>query len=803
VCILENSCIFVLSIFIKNYIQMKQRIFSFLAALVLFAACHSNSDIQLVQSIYNEGIHIIPQPAYLEQHDGVFVLNRKIKIVATTENIYPVAAYFAQKMRTSTGFEIPISKKSVSHAIHLMIDSSLDVNDEGYYLEVSKDQVEVKAKTPQGLFYGMQSFMQLLPAEIENPSITTALWEAPAVFIKDEPRFAYRGQHLDPCRHFIPVENVKKQLDVMAMFKINRLHWHLTDDQGWRIEIKKYPKLTQIGGKRIDGEGTEHKGYYTQEQIKEIVDYAADRFITIIPEIELPGHAMAAIAAYPELSCKGDTLSPRIIWGVEDIVMCAGKESTFEMLSDIFKEVVELFPGKYIHIGGDECPKTEWKSCPLCQQRIKEEGLTANLHHTAEQRLQSYFVERMEKVINSYGRQIIGWDEILEGGLAPNATVMSWRGEEGGINAAKLEHDVIMTPNPKGFYIDHYQGDYKIEPVSIGGYSTPEKIYIFDPVPAELKGTPEAKHILGAQCNAWSEYMYNTDIMEYRIYPRMLAAAEVNWTPVERKNYQDFERRLNNAYVRLDAHQINYHIPQPEQPYGSCNFIAFTDSAVLKFTTSRPIDIFYTLDGSTPNANSTKYSKPIVLKKNSELKICSMLPSGKSSQMRSIQVVKQDFSPSVELKHPKKGLQMNIIDGMFLNVNELEKSSIMTMKNKIMNQWTDLTQYVKTTESMRNVQQYAAIANGYIYIPEDGIYYFSSDNEEVWIDGQKIIDNGGEVKRFSRHDHSLALQAGYHPVKVVFLGHIIGGWPSNWNNGAVNIRQAEQEKFEPIAEIYY
>ena len=311
----------------------------------------------------------------------------------------------------------------------------------------------------------------------------------PCVTVKDEPRFGYRGIMLDPCRHFMSDEDVNKHLDVLSLFKINRMHWHLTDDQGWRIEIKQYPKLTETGAKRIEGEGFEYGGFYTQEEVKDIVRYASERFITVIPEIEIPGHEMAAIAAYPELSCGEEVLPPRIIWGVEDIVLCAGKESTFEFFENVFKEIVELFPGEYVHIGGDECPKSEWKKCPLCQKRIREEGLTAKDDHTAEERLQSYFVQRMEKVLAKYGKKIIGWDEILEGGLAPTATVMSWRGEQGGIAAASMDHEVIMTPQNDGMYLDRSQGAFKQDPVHIGWFAAIETFCTYNLVPAHMLKT--------------------------------------------------------------------------------------------------------------------------------------------------------------------------------------------------------------------------------------------------------------------------------------------------------------------------
>lgn len=745
--------------------------------------------------VYNQGINIIPAPMSLTQHDGQFKLNKKTTFGATTTEAKTIAEFFASKMKAATGYNIQVADKG---DITLAIDESLDVNEEGYTLDVTPSNVTVKAKTPQGLFYGMQSFMQLLPAEIESAEKVEGIaWAAPSASIKDEPRFGYRGMMIDPCRHFMPVEDIKKQIDVLALFKINRLHWHLTEDQGWRIEIKKYPKLTEVGSTRIDGEGTEHKGFYTQEEIKEVVKYAADRFITVVPELEIPGHELAAIAAYPELSCKGEPITPRIIWGVEDIVMCPGKEDMFEFLEDVIDEMVPLFPSEYFHIGGDECPKTSWKSCPLCQKRIREEGLKADGKHTAEERLQSYVIQRMEKYLATKGKKIIGWDEILEGGLAPTATVMSWRGEEGGIAAALMNHTVIMTPGGNGMYLDHYQGDPKIEPVAIGGMTLLEKTYSYNPVPDTLAQMGKSEFVLGVQGNVWSEYLYNEDIREYRTYPRIIAIAEIGWTPEDKKDYKDFERRIDNAYVRLDEHDINYHIPQPEQPNGSCNFVAFTDKASLEFKTSRPVKMVYTTDGSEPTESSTAYSAPIEITETTTLKIASVLPSGKMSPVRTIQVEKQALAPAKEVAKKAPGLNMEVFDGMYLNVKELEAAN-KTGKKSVIKETKELRSQVKTSESMRGVKQYAAVANGYIDIPEDGVYYISSDLEEVWIDGKLLVNNGGEVKRFSRNDNSVALAKGLHEIKAVFLGHVIGGWPSNWNDGSIKLRKANEEKFSAV-----
>lgn len=774
---------------------MKKLLATFCAgmALCFLASC---AEPQGEVKSYNQGINIIPTPQSLVQHDGFFRLGSNTAIAAASPEAKTVAEFFAAKMRTATGLNIQVAEKG---NIQLSVDPSLDVaNDEGYTLDVTKDGAVVVAKTAQGLFYGMQSFLQLLPAEIESPSKVNGIaWQAPAVSIKDAPRFGYRGIMLDPCRHFMPVENVKKYLDVLSLFKMNRMHWHLTDDQGWRIEIKKYPKLTEIASKRIDGEGTEHSGYYTQEEIKEIVKYAADRFITVVPELELPGHEMAAIAAYPNLSCKGEQGTPRVIWGVEDIVMCPGKEDMFTFLQDVIDEMVPLFPSEYFHIGGDECPKISWKNCPLCQKRIKEEGLKADSKHSAEERLQSYVIQRMEKYLATKGKKIIGWDEILEGGLAPSATVMSWRGEDGGIAAALMDHTVIMTPGGNGMYLDAYQGDSKIEPVTIGGYTLLEKTYSYDPIPDTLVAMGKSNYILGVQGNTWSEYMYDEAKRDYMVFPRILAVAEIGWTNLDRKDYKDFERRIENAYVRLDGHAINYHIPQPEQPNGSCNFVAFTDKASLEFKTTRPIKMVYTLDGSEPTPASTAYTAPIEITETTTLKIASVLPSGKMSPIRTIQVEKQSLAPAKEVAKTTPGLNMEVTDGMYLNVKELEAAQKETKKS-VIKDLKEICSVVKTSESMRGVNQYAAVATGYVNIPEDGVYFISSDLEEVWIDGKLLVNNGGEVKRFSRHDSSVALAKGLHEIKAVFLGHIIGGWPSNWNDGSIKLRKSDAKEFTAI-----
>ena len=629
-------------------------------------------------------------------------------------------------------------------------------------------------------------------------------WVAQCCNIEDAPRFGYRGFHLDPCRHFITVENVKKQLDLMSMFKVNTMHFHLTEDQGWRIEIKKYPKLTTIGSIRTEGDGSSYGGYYTQEQIKEIVDYAAKRYITVIPEIDLPGHMMAAIAAYPNLSCKGEKWSPRTVWGIEDLVMCAGKEDMFNFLGDIFDEIVPLFPGKYFHIGGDECPKTSWKNCPTCQKRIKDEGLQAEGKHTAEERLQSYVIKRVEKMLEKRGRKIIGWDEILEGGLSENATVMSWRGTQGGIEAAMQKHDVIMTPGSDGMYLDWYQGDSKIEPVTIP--SSPRYLsstYNYNPVPDTIKTLGLAHHILGVQCNNWSEYMYTNAKMEYMMYPRAVALSEIAWSPLNKKNFKDFCRRLDANSIRLDEHNITYHMPLPEQPYGSCDKVVITKDTTVTFTTSRPIKMVYTLDGTTPTPSSTVYTVPISVSGNTIIRIATVLPTGKMSKIRTVEVEKQAYAPAVKVEAPKQGLKIKRIKGNFLKVNQLELADG-TWEYTDINSLKDIKiKQIDDAATLRGANNYAAIAEGYINIPEDGVYYLSSRFEQVWIDNKLVINNEGDVKASTTNDSSVALAKGLHPIKIVFLSNIVGGWPSWWSKISIEMRKDSEQQFTEVDDSQY
>jgi len=438
---------------------------------------------------------------------------------------------------------------------------------EEYSIDITKKNCVVKANGKNGFLYAIQTLKQLTDPAVYSDEIDPAQkFMFPAVSIKDKPRFAYRGMHLDCARHFFSVEEVKKYLDVMAIYKLNRLHWHLTEDQGWRIEIKKYPKLTQIGAFRngtmvgkdfSSNDGVRYGGYYTQDQIREVVAYAESLGIVIIPEIDLPGHMLGALAAYPELGCTGGPYEVWTKWGVSDQVMCPGKENMFTFLEDVFTELMELFPSEYIHIGGDECPKTEWEKCPACQARIKALGIKGDSKHTAEQYLQSYVTARVQKFLNDHGRKIIGWDEVLEGELAPGATVMSWRGVQGGIQASAMGFDVIMTPNTY-CYFDYYQSeDQKQEPLAIGGNLPIEKVYGYEPF--EGLNAEQQKHILGVQANLWTEYIGTNEYLEYMLLPRMCALSEIQWCDPKAKNFERFSTSMRNgAFKIFDTLGYNY-----------------------------------------------------------------------------------------------------------------------------------------------------------------------------------------------------------------------------------------------------
>ncbi len=731
-------------------------------------------------------INIIPKPQSVTRGSGAFTLSKKTKILAISDAGRKMAAALNDLLQRNYGFTLQTTNKpAVKNVIQFAVlatNGTPAEYPEGYSLSVTSDLIQISGEE-RGVFYGLQSLMQLFPAKIDKEA------KVPAVEIKDRPRFGYRGMHLDVGRHFMPVEFVKKYIDLMSQYKFNNFHWHLTEDQGWRIEIKKYPKLTEIGSKRPEtmkeknftpyvGDGVPHEGFYTQEQIKDVVAYAKARYITVIPEIELPGHSSAALAAYPELGCKADyKYKVQTTWGIFKEVYCP-TEKTFAFLEDVLTEVIGLFPDSpYIHIGGDEVLKDMWKESPEVKELMTRENLKD------EHEVQSYFIRRMEKFINSKGKKIIGWDEILEGGLAPNATVMSWRGIKGGIEAARAHHDVIMTPTDY-VYLDFGQGDPATEPINIGNYVTTERVYGFDPVPKELSAD-DAKYILGGQANIWTEYMQTPEKVEYMALPRMIALSEALWSRVEDKNFADFSRRMTSQYARLDKQNVNYRIPEP---VGLKNTVLASDEKAVVDLTSQVAGakIYYTLDGTTPDERSHVYDKPIDIdiKQNEhvDLKTIVQLASGRKSAVYGATLLRRDYLKPAELAEKRPGVTYGFITPPANGSTDPVLSSGETKT-------IGLQQFAKTADLKGT---FGVTFDGYLNIPVDGLYEFQAEttwDTAIFIGGEKLIDDAGTKDRKTRSS-VIPLRAGLHKASLRYNSH--GGDPffrvrwaikgQNWRN---------------------
>lgn len=621
---------------------------------------------------------VVPLPNEITPMEGkAFTLDNRVKILYPEgdADMQRNAGFLAGYVLESTGKTLAVEAGATgSHAIVLRLGLQTE-NPEAYLLEVNEDQVTITGSSAAGVFYGIQTLRKSLPVAKDAQVVL------PPVRVNDAPRFAYRGMMLDVCRHFFSLDSVKRYIDMLALHNINRFHWHLTDDQGWRIEIKKYPQLTQIGSQRKETvigrnsgkyDGIPYGGYYTQEEAREIVAYAKDRYITVIPEFEMPGHMQGVLAAFPELGCTGGPYDVWTQWGVSEDVICAGNDKSLELIKDVLAELIEIFPSEYIHVGGDECPKTRWEKCPKCQAKIRQLGLKDDKEHTAEQRLQSYIITEAEKFLNAHGRKIIGWDEILEGGVAPNATVMAWRGAGEGVKAAKMRHDVIMVPTTY-FYFDYYQTNIlDEEPLAIGGYVPIEKVYSFEPYQKELTAE-ENKHIIGLQANLWTEYITSFRHVEYMVLPRMAALSEIQWTQPQFKDYGDFLERMPKMFDIYDIYGYNYarHLFDVK-----ANFLPDTVAGTLTVTLSTldGANIHYTLDGTKPSANSPKYTGPLTLKENCTFKAAAIRPAGSSRVYTAeINLNKASLKP-IALLQPLKAPYifngaLNLVDGLTGDAN--------------------------------------------------------------------------------------------------------------------------------------
>jgi len=699
------------------------------------------------------GPTIIPKPLRMEVGSGAFHVGQETKIIIDSESLEAreVGEYLAVILRRSTGypFETGLATGKIpSGSILLRTAAALaKMGNEGYRLTSSKGGVKVEAVAPAGLFYGVQTLLQLLPEEVEGGTQPAdSDWSIPFVRIEDEPRFVWRGAHLDVGRHFFPKEFIKKYIDLLAMYKMNMFHWHLTEDQGWRIEIKKYPRLTEVGAWRREtmDDATPHGGFYTQEDIREVVAYAKTRFISVVPEIELPGHCQAALAAYPELSCSGGPFKVGTEWGIIYDVYCAGNGRTFEFLQDVLAEVIDLFPGEYIHIGGDEVPKLRWQNCVKCQERIRTEGLKD------EDELQSDFIKRIERFLSSQGKRLVGWDEILEGGLAPNATVMSWRGVVGGIEAAKSGHDVVMTPTSH-CYFDYYQGLFD-EPRGIGGFLPLDKVYSFEPVPTELSEA-EARHVLGAQANVWTEYIEDSEQAEYMLLPRILALSEVVWSKKDLRNFPDFSRRIIPHFDRLAAKGVNFRLPPPDGLGGKK--LVSEPTQVQVFPPFPGAEVRYTTDGTDPNQKSPLLPDgPIEIADSAVVKARTVLRSGRMSR-----VISTSFS---RIDPDRNGMDYFYYEGDWLRLPNLD--SLKPVRAGVVYD-------ISLEPAGQRGEDFALLFNGYLNIQKPGEYTFTliaDDGALLVIDGQEVVRHDGLFWILELNGR-IQLEAGYHPLRIVYL----------------------------------
>ncbi len=714
---------------------------------------------------------IIPAPVSVKKLPGEFTLSQETVVLADSLSTRPVA-FLTDYLQNKAMLHIQpkANTGAVNNSLILTSAGTDNLQPEGYRLIISADNITIAAKGA-GMFYGIQTLLQLIPLE------HGATIKLPCVQIEDYPRFKYRGFMLDVCRHFFSVQLVEKYLDLMAAYKLNNFHWHLTDDQGWRIEIKKYPKLTEIGSKRPETlignyhdrtpqqyDNTPYGGFYTQDEIRQVVKYATDRYINIVPEIEMPGHSDAALAAYPEYGCNPPgSYKVSGTWNEVHDVFCPTEE-TFAFLQDILTEVMDLFPGKYIHIGGDEVAKDDWAHSEFCQKLIKR------LKLKDERGLQSYFTTRMEQFVNSKGRSVIGWDEILEGGLAPNATVMSWQGESGGIQAAGLNHDVIMSPSSQGLYLDHAQGKLNTEPLGIGGYSPIKKSYDYNPVPAVLS-PDQQKYIIGVQANLWTEYIPTANKLEYMLLPRMFSLAEIGWTQLGNKNFTDFsETRLPAHLAWLDKNNFDYRVPPV---IGMQDTIIFGTQLKVDLKSSvKGAKVYYTIDGYTPRETDMEFTAPITYNvppdQYRELQALVITPTGKRSVITKTVVYNKTPLPPVVYSGTATGLRYQLFTGEFKSTNQLNMSA---------GSDTVITKSFNTLPFKRVSPAFGIIYTGFIRIDEDGVYGFSTQSDDgsiLLIDDQPVVDNDGKHAVFEKSG-SVPLQKGFHKFTLKYFNVGITG----------------------------
>ena len=744
------------------------------------------------------GIDVIPHPYEYDVNPLYrYYFDDESGVVCRQKELLPVAELFVENIKKSTGLELPIVKRCKKPII-LKIDKRKS-DAEAYTLFIYTDAVEVFGGSAAGVYYGLQTLMQMLPPEIECDTVVNGQdWSLPIAVVDDYPRFRYRGMHVDPCRHFMPLEHIRKQVDWMSKFKMNRLHLHLTDDQMWTFEVKKYPLLTEIGTWRTNVDGSVYRGgYFTQEELKELVEYAKVRGVTIVPEIEMPGHAMAALAAYPEYGCTGGPYEVRTTWGVEEHLLCAGNDSVFQFVEDILTELTAVFPSEYIHIGGDECPTNIWHECPRCQARMEQEGLETEVE------LHGYFIRRVEQILHKLGRKMIGWDEILDGGASQSATVMSWRGDKGGIKAANQGNQAIMTPWDV-CYFDHYQGSKLFEPMAQSGFLPLEKVYGWEPISKEI--APENRDkILGGQANLWSEYIPDAKHAEYMIYPRLLALSEVLWA-TDYRNYDNFRERLKTVQKRLDCGGVNYHLPLPEGP--EAQYVEFVDSVEVILSNSLGYEMVYEGVGSREQGVGNKEQgvgskeQGVVSREHGvgsrELELCivnsALLKSYVTFNGRNSDTIEVYYN-KVATPHPAakhlshNGLYRQRAYGYFHNTDSLDY-----VKFDV----TDLVDSLVYDYNDSYFEPWIEVYQGYVKVDSTAQYLITTDLEELWVDDIRIINNSGKLKRNQTQRALMLLEEGFHSIKAVYNNCVNDGFPAHWRKPEIRIKTQEEEKFRVL-----
>lgn len=741
-----------------------------LFVIVLLSCLFSSCKDDACDKLYNEGLHIIPYPNSIEEKEGQYVFDKSLNICFDQESSKKVLCLFEKRLCNSYFKSIKYSEVENNSDIVLMNDTALQ--EEEYVIDVDYDKIKIGYSSKKGLYYAMQTFMQLFPAEIEGLIDIDEKISIPCLLIKDKPRFKYRGLLIDVCRHFFTVDELKKQIEIMAMLKLNYLHLHLTDNHGWRLEIDKYPELVKMSSVAETYNGEKYGPYYyTKDEIREIISFAAKNNIQIIPEIEFPGHCMSVLVPFPELSCFDCNYKSEQVFNYSEAVFCVGNEKVYQVMKNILREVADLFPCEYLHIGGDECAKTYWKKCPKCQKLAKDLGLKNTKVHTIEEQLQSYAINKMACfVIDSLNKKMIGWDEILEGGLPEKTVVMSWRGVKGGLTAAEQNHEVIMSSMPDGMYLCDSQGKLEVEPESSGMFSYMKNIYNFDPVPKELQ-EEKSHYIIGTQCCAWTEWTSGIRNLEYILYPRVIALSETAWTDVEKKDWNNFIKRLDNMLVRFDIKGVNYHIPMPEGVLTN-NKIIVGDSVELCFDNSRSLPMVYTLDNSTPTEKSTIIPSKLVINNSCTLKVATLLSFGKLSNVRIINIEKGELNKAIGKKLNSK-VRLRIADGLFSNDKDYQ-SAIFTKDTLL----SSLSSYGNKMYDFRKPS--LAVYEGEFFIPKTDVYTFSSNVDELWIAGKRLIYNPTS-SRFYAKKVEMYLEEGVHKFKIVFSNRLKEGFASCWN----------------------